>query len=196
LDLHTDAFFAARSAEMHARLNEISNGGAEARIAAVYAAHHERRTCVVGLDWSYAVSDLREIARCFDGEALATLCKVLAQEYGQRGGGVPDLFLWRVGDEGDDVDGGAEGAKGDGGGDATTSAAKGDKGTAAAAAAAGDSKSGQGDARRRGGEVKFAEVKSENDRLSDTQRLWIHVLCGAGVRVELCAAVASEVVVE
>jgi Fanconi-associated nuclease 1 len=43
------------------------------------------------------------------------------------------------------------------------------------------------------GEVRFAEVKSENDRLSDTQRLWIHVLSGAGVKVELCAAVAKEV---
>ena len=44
------------------------------------------------------------------------------------------------------------------------------------------------------GEVKFAEVKSENDRLSDTQRLWIHVLSGAGITVELCAAVATEVI--
>lgn len=34
-------------------------------------------------------------------------------------------------------------------------------------------------------------VKSENDRLSDKQRLWIHVLSGAGVKVELCAAVAG-----
>ena len=42
-------------------------------------------------------------------------------------------------------------------------------------------------------EVKFAEVKSQNDRLSDTQRMWIHVLTGAGVRVELCNAVAKEV---
>lgn len=31
-------------------------------------------------------------------------------------------------------------------------------------------------------------VKSENDRLSDTQRLWIHVLTSAGMNVELCAA--------
>lgn len=36
------------------------------------------------------------------------------------------------------------------------------------------------------------QVKSENDRLSDKQRLWIHVLSGAGVKVELCAAVAKE----
>lgn len=70
----------------------------------------------------------------------------MAQEYGQRGGGVPDLFLWKVLEEEGKV-----------------------------------------------GEVKFAEVKSENDRLSDTQRLWIHVLSGAGVRVELCAALATEV---
>lgn len=79
--------------------------------------------------------------QCFRGEALATVCKVMAQEYQQRGGGIPDLFLWSV--------------------------------------------------ERK--EVMFSEVKSENDRLSDTQRLWIHVLTGAGIRVELCNAVAREV---
>lgn len=147
LDLHTDAFYPSRSSEINARLNEISNGDAESIIRRVYGEHHERRTCVVGLDWTYNVNDLLEIARCFDGEALATVCKVMAQEYGQRGGGVPDLFLWKVDDE-----------------------------------------------ERKKGEVKFAEVKSENDRLSDTQRLWIHVLSGAGVNVELCAAVAKEVI--
>lgn len=147
LDLHTDAFYPSRISEINARLNEISNGDAEGIIQRVYAEHHERRTCVVGLDWTYDVNDLVEIVRCFDGEALATVCKVMAQEYGQRGGGVPDLFLWKVAEE--------EGEK---------------------------------------GEVKFAEVKSENDRLSDTQRLWIHVLSGAGVKVELCGAVAKEII--
>ncbi|PSN63068.1 hypothetical protein BS50DRAFT_679429 [Corynespora cassiicola Philippines] len=146
LDLHTDAFFPSRISEINARLNEISNGEAKSIIQRVYEAHHERRTCVVGLDWSFDVKDLEEITDAFDGEALATVCKVMAQEYGQRGGGVPDLFLWKTGEE----DGGK-------------------------------------------GQVKFAEVKSENDRLSDTQRLWIHVLSGAGVKVELCAAVAKEV---
>lgn len=149
LDLHTDAFYASRISEINTRLNEISNGDAPAIIQGVYDAHHERRTCIVGLDWTYDIADLVEIAECFDGEALATVCKVMAQEYGQRGGGVPDLFLWRVISE-------EEG-------------------------------------RRKTGEVKFAEVKSENDRLSDTQRLWIHVLSGAGVQVELCAAVAKEI---
>ena len=149
LDLHTDAFYPSRISEINARLNEISNGDAPAIVQGVFDAHHERRTCIIGLDWTYDIADLVEICRCFDGEALATVCKVMAQEYGQRGGGVPDLFLWKVADE---VEG--ETSK---------------------------------------GEVKFAEVKSENDRLSDTQRLWLHVLSGAGVQVELCAAVAKEV---
>lgn len=147
LDLHTDAFYPSRISDINARLNEISNGDAPSIIQRIYNEHHERRTCVVGLDWTYDVADLIEIAHCFNGEALATVCKVMAQEYGQRGGGVPDLLLWKVAEE--------DGKK---------------------------------------GEVKFAEVKSENDRLSDTQRLWIHVLSGAGVRVELCAAVAKEVI--
>ena len=43
------------------------------------------------------------------------------------------------------------------------------------------------------GQVMFSEVKSENDRLSDTQRLWISVLLGAGIQVELCHALAKEV---
>ncbi|KAF2132809.1 hypothetical protein P153DRAFT_283454 [Dothidotthia symphoricarpi CBS 119687] len=145
LDLHTDAFYPSRISEINARLNEISNGDAPTIMQRIYDDHHERRTCVVGLDWTYDVADLLEIVQCFDGEALATVCKVMAQEYGQRGGGVPDLFLWKVGED------------------------------------------------EKKGEVKFAEVKSENDRLSDTQRLWIHVLSGAGVKVELCAAVAKEV---
>ncbi|KAK9457013.1 hypothetical protein V1511DRAFT_495970 [Dipodascopsis uninucleata] len=34
----------------------------------------------------------------------------------------------------------------------------------------------------------FSEVKSENDRLSDHQRVWIDLLCTAGVTVELCHA--------
>lgn len=141
LDLYTDAFFPSRLSEINHRLVQIGNGEAETLIRNVWNEHSERKTCVVGLDWTFELDDLVEIVNCFDGEALATVCKVLAQEYGQRGGGVPDLFLWHP--------------------------------------------------ERK--EVIFSEVKSENDQLSDTQRLWIHVLTGAGVRVELCNAVAKEV---
>ena len=143
LDLHTDAFYPTRASEINHRLVEIANGGAAQLIADVDARECERRTCVVGLNWDYELDDLLELARCFDGAALAAVCKVVAQEYGQRGGGIPDLVLWR--------------------------------------------------AEPGPGEVMFSEVKSANDRLSDTQRLWIHVLTGAGVRVALCNAVAREV---
>ncbi|KZF25878.1 hypothetical protein L228DRAFT_271863 [Xylona heveae TC161] len=140
LDLHTDAFFPTRMSEINHRLMEIANGESERIIKAVHAKHCEKKTCVVGLDWAFALDDLVEIAKCFEGEALATICKVMAQDYQKRGGGVPDLFLWHPVEK----------------------------------------------------KVMFSEVKSENDRLSDTQRLWIHVLTGAGVEVELCNAVAKE----
>ena len=141
LDLHTDAFYPSRASEINHRIVEIANGDAARLLQEVHDREKEKQTCVVGIDWSYDFNDLLEIVNCFKGEALATVCKVMAQEYQQRGGGIPDLFLWHPGDK----------------------------------------------------EVMFSEVKSENDRLSDTQRLWIHVLTGAGVKVELCNAVAREV---
>ena len=144
LDLHTDAFFPSRASEINHRLVEIANGNAERIMREVYDRESEERTCVVGIDWAFEIDDLTEIIQCFRGEALATVCKVMAQEYQQRGGGIPDLFLWDHGEK----------------------------------------------------EVMFSEVKSENDRLSDTQRLWIHVLTGAGIKVELCNAVAKEVRLE
>jgi len=151
LDLHTDAFYPSRMSEVNARLNEVSNGDAPRLIQAVWDEHSERQTCIVGLDWTYALEDLLEIAHAFPPAALSSAMKVMVQEYGQRGGGVPDLFLWKP-----------IGAELETGKDT-------------------------------GGEVMFSEVKSENDRLSDTQRMWIDVLSGAGVKVELCHALASEV---
>ncbi|PSR82279.1 coiled-coil domain-containing protein MTMR15 [Coniella lustricola] len=142
LDLHTDSFFPTRASEVNHRLVLIANGDAPRIIQEVDAAHREARTCIVGLNWDYVLEDLVELASCFRGDALAAICKVMAQEYQQRGGGVPDLVLWRTEPK---------------------------------------------------PECMFGEVKSANDRLSDTQRLWIHVLTGAGVRVALVNAVAEEV---
>ncbi|KAM3511196.1 hypothetical protein MY11210_005132 [Beauveria gryllotalpidicola] len=151
LDLHTDVFFPTRASEINHRLVEIENGGAENLVRSVWEREHERRTAVVGLNWDYEIDDLVELVRCFDGDALAAICKVMAQEYKQRGGGIPDLILWRTKDA---ADGGLGARK---------------------------------------GEVMFVEVKSENDRLSETQRVWIHVLTAAGVQVALCNAVAKAV---
>lgn len=154
LDLHTDAFYPVRASEINHRLVEIANGGGEKLVRDVWEREHERRTAVVGLNWDFELEDLVELVTCFDGAALAAVCKVMVQEYRQRGGGIPDLILWRTSED-----------------TQVTSV-------------------GPGRAR---GEVMFAEVKSANDRLSDTQRLWIHVLTGAGVTVALCNAVAKEV---
>lgn len=156
LDLHTDAFFPARASEINHRLVEIANGEGERLLRGVWEREHKRRTSVIGLNWDFEVEDLTELVRCFEGSALAALCKVMAQEYRQRGGGIPDLILWRV-TESDGADAESE---------------------------------EPGKAR---GEAMFVEVKSANDRLSDTQRLWIHVLTGAGVKVALCNAVAKEI---
>lgn len=141
LDLHTDAFFPSRATEINNRLAEIANGHAAAILQAVDAQERHKRTCIIGLNWDFEFADLLEIVTCFDSQALAVICRVLAQEYRIRRGGIPDLFLWSL----------------------------------------------------EKNEVIFAEVKSTNDRLSETQRLWIHVLIGAGLRVELCHAVAKEI---
>ncbi|KAK4247420.1 VRR-NUC domain-containing protein [Corynascus novoguineensis] len=154
LDLHTDTFYPTRASQINHRLVEIANGRAEQILRKVHEQEHERRTCVVGLNWDFDIDDLAELVSCLDGGALAAVCKVMAQEYKARGSGVPDLILWRTG---------------------------------------GDEPSVSTDNDDQKGEVMFAEVKSANDRLSDTQRLWINVLTGAGVRVALCNAVAREV---
>ncbi|OOF94826.1 hypothetical protein ASPCADRAFT_516218 [Aspergillus carbonarius ITEM 5010] len=160
LDLHTDTFYPTRLSAINHRLVEITNGGAESLLRAVHARESPRQTCAIGLDWSFPLEDLVEIVRCFGGERLAVVCRVLAQEYAVRGGGVPDLVLWRVrGGVGGEGDGDMKGRE-----------------------------EGEGE-----GEVMFVEVKSANDRLSDSQRLWIHVLSAAGVRVEVCNVVAREV---
>ncbi|KFA72436.1 hypothetical protein S40288_09871 [Stachybotrys chartarum IBT 40288] len=157
LDLHTDAFYPARASEINHRLVEIANGEAERLVRQVHGKESERRTSVVGLNWDFEVEDLVELVNCFEGSALAAICKVMAQEYKSRGGGIPDLILWR---------------------------------SSTQASAEEQQASNPGKAK---GEVMFAEVKSANDRLSDTQRLWIHVLTGAGVKVALCNALAKEV---
>lgn len=149
LDLHTDAFYSARISEINARINELADSKrAQQLLRQTWDAHRENKTCIVGVRWEeYELEDLIEIVYCFtrDGTGkLGVVMRVLAQEYGARGGGVPDLFLWKLDESG------------------------------------------------HGGHVMFAEVKSENDRLSDTQRLWISVLLNAGIEVELCHAVAKE----
>lgn len=162
LDLHTDAFYTARFSEINTRINELAEPGrAETIVRTVWHREFERRTCVIGVRWDeYDLEDLCQITRCFtsqaSGEQLGVVMRVLAQEYGARSGGVPDLFLWKEDQQPQQQQATDTGVN------------------------------------RAYGKVMFVEVKSENDRLSDTQRLWISVLLGAGIEVELCHAIARE----
>lgn len=63
LDLHTDAFYPSRQTEISHRLAAISNGDAERLVREVHSEHSERQTCIVGLDWGFALEDLVEIVR-------------------------------------------------------------------------------------------------------------------------------------
>ncbi|KAK7520326.1 hypothetical protein IWZ03DRAFT_134952 [Phyllosticta citriasiana] len=222
LDLSSDAFFAARSSLVRHRLAEIENGGAEDIARGVWDSESERRTAVVGLDWAkWTWGNVREVLRAFGGEGLSAVCKVLCQEYGARRAGVPDLFLWRVDDDAaPSAIGGKADADADAEPDVKQSEEQTEgqqqnepkrriTGTGAPECAAGTNSTnsnnssnknknstGNGSRTNNGnssGGVLFVEVKSANDRLSDAQRLWIHVLTGAGVRVELANAVAGEV---
>ncbi|KIX98928.1 uncharacterized protein Z520_05389 [Fonsecaea multimorphosa CBS 102226] len=169
LDLHTDSFFSARMPEILGRINQISNGEAVEIAERVWDQEYERRTCIVGVRWDeFEKADLLELLGCWDGQALGTVMLVMAQEYQSRGGGVPDLVLWKVHNH-------LEGDQGRSGNDGHDHA---------------QAQAHPQDNRQAKGEILFAEVKSANDRLSDTQRLWISVLLSAGVKVELCHAVA------
>ncbi|KAG9795953.1 hypothetical protein KCU88_g426, partial [Aureobasidium melanogenum] len=96
LDLHTDTFFPARMPEILGRINQISNGEAAKIAREVWDEHYDRRTCIVGVQWDgFDRDDLLELIECWDGSALGTVMLVMAQDYGGRGGGVPDLVLWK-----------------------------------------------------------------------------------------------------
>lgn len=168
LDLHTDSFYSSRVAEILGRTNQISNGEAVHIAQRVWDDNFDRRTCIIGVRWDeFEREDICELLACWNSQALATVMLVMAQEYQSRGGGVPDLVLWKRFDTDTPGENGIEHAN-------TNTVSSQGKG-------------------REGGEVVFVEVKSANDRLSDTQRMWISVLLGAGVKVELCHAVAGEV---
>ncbi|KAI9642248.1 hypothetical protein NHQ30_009050 [Ciborinia camelliae] len=169
LDLHTDAFCLARASEINHRIVEIENGQAADLIRGVWEREAERKPCVVGLRWEFDVCDLLQIVECFGGTGLGRVMRVMAEEYRVRG------VKKEEEDKGKDV---KEKEK-----------EKEEKPKQQKVKRENERPT----QRQRRKEVRFVEVKSENDRLSDTQRMWIHVLMGAGIRVELCNVVAKEV---
>ncbi|KAF8742832.1 hypothetical protein RHS02_02904, partial [Rhizoctonia solani] len=140
LDLVHDSFFSSREELINTRLGELKNTASAARriVQTVYSRERDREPWCIGVRWDLFEheNDLLEIVECLGGPALAAICRLLAEEYGSRRGGVPDLFVWNSAEK----------------------------------------------------TCKFVEVKGPGDNLSETQKLkvWIDVLLGAGVDVELC----------
>ncbi|KAI3890759.1 hypothetical protein MKW92_000720 [Papaver armeniacum] len=53
-------------------------------------------TACRGVNWDrHSLSDLRAAVTCVGGPHLASLCRLLAQDYRSWSRGMPDLFLWR-----------------------------------------------------------------------------------------------------
>jgi len=97
LDIFEDTFYLSREEIIEARLDEICEGKARTIIERVDNEHRQRGTWCLGVRWElFPKQDLLEIAECFSGETLACLCRVLCEDYAQRGSGVPDLFLWNL----------------------------------------------------------------------------------------------------
>ncbi|CAE6399184.1 unnamed protein product [Rhizoctonia solani] len=100
LDLVHDSFFGSREEIINARLEELrSIPGAACQIAKdVYLREREREPWCVGVRWDLfeQEEELVEIIDCLGGPALAAICRLLAEEYGSRRGGVPDLFIWNA----------------------------------------------------------------------------------------------------
>ncbi|KAF9940048.1 hypothetical protein BGZ67_008368 [Mortierella alpina] len=56
--------------------------------------YREKGVFCVGVNWTFTKEELLQIAECIGGNALAEICKVLAQEYSKRCSGMPDLCCW------------------------------------------------------------------------------------------------------
>ncbi|KAF8948933.1 hypothetical protein BGZ47_001142 [Haplosporangium gracile] len=56
--------------------------------------YRDKKVFCVGVNWSFTKEELLEVAECIGGNALAEICKILAQEYNKRCSGMPDLCCW------------------------------------------------------------------------------------------------------
>ncbi|KEP50646.1 putative coiled-coil protein MTMR15 [Rhizoctonia solani 123E] len=99
LDLIHDSFFGSREELINARLDELRSTPDATRIAkSVYSREREREPWCVGVRWDLFEheEELTEVVECLGGPGLAAICRLLAEEYGSRRGGVPDLFVWNA----------------------------------------------------------------------------------------------------
>ncbi|XP_026419372.1 fanconi-associated nuclease 1 homolog [Papaver somniferum] len=94
LDFDTDNFYIARESLIESHLQNIYEGMAEEILITSWESHIG--TACRGVNWDrHSLSDLRAAVTCVGGPSLASLCRLLAQDYRSWSSGMPDLFLWR-----------------------------------------------------------------------------------------------------
>ncbi|KAG8887334.1 hypothetical protein FRB98_000203 [Tulasnella sp. 332] len=97
LDLVHDTFYASRKDAIEERLNMIEAGHGSKFISEADARERPLRTWAVGMRWDdFCLDDVLQIAEGFGGEGLSVMCRLLCEDYGNRGSGVPDLVVWRA----------------------------------------------------------------------------------------------------
>ncbi|OVA19093.1 zinc finger protein [Macleaya cordata] len=94
LDLGCDNFYIARKSLIESHLHNIHEGMAEEILITSWESHIG--TACRGVNWDqHSLSDLRAAVTCVGGPCLASLCRLLAQDYRSWSSGMPDLLLWR-----------------------------------------------------------------------------------------------------
>lgn len=94
LDLETDGFYVARKGLIETHLQNIHDGMAEEILITSWESHVG--TACRGVNWDrHSLSELRAAVTCVGGPCLASLCRLLSQDYRSWSSGMPDLLLWR-----------------------------------------------------------------------------------------------------
>ncbi|TPX46337.1 hypothetical protein CcCBS67573_g10321 [Chytriomyces confervae] len=64
-------------------------------ISHIDATHRKKATQCRGVHWNaFTRPEILEIARCFTGHQISTICRAFIESYGGHSGGVPDLCVW------------------------------------------------------------------------------------------------------
>ncbi|XP_020520348.1 fanconi-associated nuclease 1 homolog isoform X2 [Amborella trichopoda] len=99
LDLCTDSFYPARMALIESHLRKVKHGMAKDILTTTWESNVG--TSCQGVNWErHTVTDLQDIVTCVGGPCLASICRLLAQDYKSWSSGMPDLLLWRLSSDG------------------------------------------------------------------------------------------------
>ncbi|KAG9013848.1 hypothetical protein FRB94_004227 [Tulasnella sp. JGI-2019a] len=100
LDLVHDTFYSSRTDAIEERLKMIEDGQGLEFIVEVDERERPQRTWAVGVRWDdFSLDDTLEIAEGIGGVGLSVICRLLCEDYGNRGSGVPDLIVWKAGEK-------------------------------------------------------------------------------------------------